>query len=361
MTIRVGIAAVIILAIIASVVALERARLLMVPIIVGILMSYALDPLVNWLVVRRLPRWIAATCVFVLVLAVIGGFGYHLRDQAATLIARLPSAAQELREAVQRETGGAPGPIRQVQRAADQLNQLSDRNAEKRSGEPVRQVQIAPKPFDFSEYLWSTSSIFVALTADLVVVLFLSFYLLLAGDLFRRRFVEIAGPRLTHKKITLQILNEISAQISIYLFTRVLISAIVAIGTGTVLWMAGLGQPGVWGIVAGVLNVVPFLGPAVVAVTAGLAGFLQFHTFTMAVSIAGLTILIACVEAYLITPWLTSRAARMNPAAVFLGLMFWGWLWGVPGLLLAVPLLMILKAVSDHVEMLQPIAALLKA
>jgi predicted PurR-regulated permease PerM len=192
------------------------------------------------------------------------------------------------------------------------------------------------------------------------VVLFLALYLLLAGDLFRRRFVEIAGPTLSRQKITLQILDAIALQISRYLFVRAVISAIVGMGTFVALWAIGLAQPAVWGVAAALLNVIPYFGPAAVTIAASLAAFLQFHSVSMMALTGGLVAGVACVEAYVITPGLTSRTAEMNPAAVFIGLIFWGWLWGLPGLFLAVPIVMIAKSISDHVEALQPLATLLK-
>jgi predicted PurR-regulated permease PerM len=221
-------------------------------------------------------------------------------------------------------------------------------------------VEVEPKSFNVRDFVWSGTMTAAGLAADLVVIGFLALYLMVAGDLFRRRFVELAGPTLSRKKITLQILNDISAQISRFLLLRVAISGIVAAGTGLGLWAVGLAQPAAWGVAAGVLNVIPYLGPASIAVAAGLTGFLQFHTLTMAAVASGATIVVSSLEAYVITPWLTSRAAQMNAVAVFIGLVFWGWMWGFPGLILAVPLLMILNAVCDHVEALKPLSALLK-
>src|SRR5262249_19059913 len=148
----------------------------------------------------------------------------------------------------------------------------------------------------------------------------LAFYLLITGDLFRRHLVEIAGPTLTRKRITVQVLDDISAQISAYLFVRALISAMVATATGLALWGAGLAQPAAWGVIAGILNVGPYVGPIMATSVIGIAAFLQFKALTMPLVIVGLTGLIAFVEGQIVTPWLTSRAAEMNPVAVFVGL-----------------------------------------
>ena len=344
-----------ILAAIAAVTALRLGRALFVPLIVGLLLSYILDPIVTRLVARGLPRGIAATIVFLAALLALGWTGYAVSDEVSELVARLPHAAQEIRKAVEQRT--RPGPIAKVQEAADQLHEMSTPSPNRE----VQKVQIAPPSFDVAGYLWASSGRAIRFGADIVVIVFLAFYLLAAGDHFRRQLMEIAGPTLSQKKVTLQILDEISAQISTYLFVRALISVIIAVATGLALWAAGLAQPAVWGLVAGILNVIPYLGPMTATAAIGVAALLQFHSATMPAVIVGLTALIAFVEAYLITPWLTSRAAEMNPAAVFIGLAFWGWLWGLPGLLLALPLMMILKAAGDHIEALRPIVIFLKA
>ena len=274
---------------------------------------------------------------------------------------RLPSAAQELRAALQGGGHGGPGAVGKVQEAANELQKLSGADAATAVPRKIPTVALEKKPFDLGDYLWEGSLSVTTFIGDTVVVLFLALYLLLAGDLFRRRFVEIAGPTLSQKKITLHILDAISLQIGRYLFVRAVISGMVGAGTFAGFWAMGVAQPAVWGVAAGLLNVIPYVGPLAVIAAAGVAAFLQFHTFAMAALAVGLASAVAGVEAYAITPWLMSRTAEMNPAVVFIGLLFWGWMWGLPGLFLAVPILMVLKSVSDHVEVLHPIATLLKA
>jgi predicted PurR-regulated permease PerM len=349
-----------VLMVIACVFALQWARPLLVPILIGILISYALEPMVHRLVRWRVPHAAAASLVFVGMLAVLGALGYALSFQLAAVADRLPSAAQELREALQTRGQGGPGPVGRVQQAANELQKLSGAETSGDARPRIPTVSLEKKPFDLGDYLWEGSLSVTTFIGDTVVVLFLALYLLLAGDLFRRRFVEIAGPTLSQKKITLQILDAITSQISRYLFVRAVISASVGVGTFGALWAMGLAQPAVWGVAAALLNVLPYVGPIAVAAGAAAAAFLQFHSVGSAVLAGGLATGVACVEAYAITPWLMSRTGEMNPAAVFIGLLFWGWLWGLPGLFLAVPILMVIKSVSDHVEALHPVATLLK-
>ena len=350
-----------VLMVIACVFALQWARPLLVPILLGILISYALEPVVQRVVQGGVPRAVAASLVFLATLATLGGLGFALSHQLTALADRLPSAALEVRRAIQSRQDGASGPVAKVQEAAHELQKLSGADAPATTATPtVQTVAIEKKPFDLGDYLWEGSLSVTTFIADTVVVLFLALYLLLAGDLFRRRVIEIAGPTLSQKKITLHILDAISLQIGRYLFVRAVISGIVAAGTFLAFWAIGLGQPAVWGVAAGLFNVMPYVGPVIITAAAGVAAFVQFHTLSMAAVAAGLGGAVAFVEAYAITPWLMSRTAEMNPAAVFIGLLFWGWLWGLPGLFLAVPILMVVKSISDHVESLQPIATLLK-
>jgi predicted PurR-regulated permease PerM len=347
------------LLVLAGLVTLQWARPLLVPILLAILISYALDPIVQRLVKWGAPLTLAAVLVFVGAVTATGMVAYSISYQVVVLTDRLPVAAQELREALQTRTTGAPGPVAKVQQAAEELQKIAGTDPLAPRGRSAT-VAIARKPFDVSDYLWTSSVSVTTFVGDLIVVLFLTLYLLLAGDLFRRRFVEIAGPTLSRKKITVEILNAIALQISRYLFVRMLISLFVAAGTWLAFWAIGLAQPGAWGVAAGLLNVIPYFGSASLAGTAAVAAYLQFHSVMMVSLTAGLGILVACIEGYVVTPWLMSRTAEMNPAAVFIGLLFWAWLWGLPGLFLAVPILMVTKAICDQVESLQPIALLLK-
>jgi predicted PurR-regulated permease PerM len=350
-----------VLMILAAIVALQWARPLLVPILLGVLISYAMEPMVHRLLHWGMPRGAAASLVFVATLCAVAALGYGLSQPLMAAADRLPPAAAELREALQRRGQRVPSPVAKVQEAANELQKLADPAAPTSQTHAAATVTIEKKPFDVTEYAWESSLSAAAFVGDTVVVLFLALYLLLAGDMFRRRFVEIAGPTLSQKKITLQILDAISLQIGRYLFVRAVISAFVAVGTFAAFWAIGLESPAVWGVAAGILNVVPYIGSVVVVAAAAVAAFVQFHTVTMAASAAGLAGGVAFLEAYAISPWLMSRTAEMNPAAVFIGLLFWGWMWGLPGLFLAVPIMMVIKSVSDHVEVLSPVSALLKA
>ncbi|MBW8723296.1 MAG: AI-2E family transporter, partial [Polaromonas sp.] len=191
------------------------------------------------------------------------------------------------------------------------------------------------------------------------VVIFLTYFLMLSGDTFRRKLLKLAGDSLSSKKITLQALHEITGQIQRYLQVQLLTSALVGVLTWLALLSLGLHNAAVWGIAAAVLNLVPYVGSLVTASASALVAFMQFGSLNMAMAVGGASLVIHTLVGNLLTAWLTSRASRMNPVAVFIGLLAWGWLWGVWGLLLGIPILMIVKSICDRVEDLKPIGEFL--
>lgn len=201
----------------------------------------------------------------------------------------------------------------------------------------------------------------VSFAGQTALVTFLTYFLLISGDTFRRKLVKITGPSMANKKITVQTLDEITAQIQRYLLVQLLASVLVGVATGLAFWALGFKHATVWGFAAAFLNLVPYIGSVVVTGAAALVAFMQFGEVRMALVIAGTSLVIHTLIGNLLTPWLTSRASSMNPVAVFVAVLFWGWLWGVWGLLLGIPILMIVKAVCDRVDDLKPVGELLGA
>jgi len=343
---------------------LRLAQPVLVPVAFGILISYALDPVVTTMVRWRVPRVAGATLVLTLALLGTGWLAWSLSDDVVSVAGKLPTAAQMLREKV-REMRGQPGKpggaVENLQQAASTLEAAAEEAAGKSApaSQQVARVRVEQPPLDLGSWLVAGSLGAIEFVAQATVVFFLALYLLASGDLFKRKLVKIAGPTLTKKKITLQILDEIDRQVAAFLLIRIVITAILSVTTWLALRAIGLEQAALWGIAAGVLNIVPCIGPVVVAVVVAVVAFVQFGTIPMAAAASGITVLLTTVEGYWLTPWLTSRAAQMNAVAVFVGLLFWGWLWGLPGLLLAVPLVMAVKAVCDRVEGLQAVGEML--
>ena len=349
----------VVIAVAAGIALLYWAREVFIPIVLSVLISYALEPIVAFFVRLRLPRILSAALVIVLFTGGLLYSGYALSDDAMAMVAALPDAATKLRVAL-RHDRSQPGTIEQVQRAATELQRTADEaSAHNPVGAGVQRVQIEEPVFDVRGYLsWGSASA-MTIAGEATLVVFFVFFLLASGDLMKRKLVKIAGPSFEKKKITVQILNEIDAQIEKFLLLRVVTSVIVGIATWLAFRWIGVDHAAMWGIAAGVLNSIPYFGPVIVACATAVAGFLQFDTLTMAVYVAGASVVITSLEGWLLTPWLTSRAARTNEVAMFVGLIFWSFVWGIWGTLLAVPMLVVVKAFCDRIEDLKPIAELL--
>ena len=348
-----------VLAVFASLFVLHWAKAVFIPLMLGLIFSYALSPIVNWLEARRVPRSVGAGVLLLSIIFSLGSAGYALSDEAVKMVNSLPAAAQKFRQAIKARQDRSDSALDTVQKAAAQIEQAARDNAGTVNNRGALRVVVEPSRFNITDYLWTGTLELVTVVGQFTVVVFLSYFLMLSGNTFRRKLIKLAGPRLSSKKITLQALDEITGQIQRYLQVQLFTSALVGLLTGVSLAAIGLENAAVWGVVAGVLNLVPYVGSLVTAAATALVGFLQFGSLNMALAVAGISIVIHTIVGNLITPWLTSRASRMNPVAVFVGLLAWGWLWGVWGLLLGVPILMIVKAVCDRVEDFKPVSEFL--
>ncbi|MDP9930144.1 AI-2E family transporter [Variovorax paradoxus] len=353
-------AALVVLAVLAGVFALRWAAAVFIPLMLSLLLSYALSPLVDVLERWKVPRWIGAAVILLGLGGGLGWTGYSLSSSASELLDALPVAAQKLRQAARSDKNAAATPLDSVQQAAAQLERAAEENSARvaaRKG--VARVIIERPPFNVREYLWSGTVGLLAAVGQLTLVAFLTFFALCSGNTFRRKLIKITGPSLEKKKITVHVLDDITQNIERYLLVQILTSALVGVATGLAFWYIGLDNAAVWGIVAAVTNLMPYIGSVIVMSAAGLVAFVQFNTIEMGLLVAGTSLVIHTLVGNLLVPWLTSRTSRMNPVAVFVGVIFWGWLWGVWGLLLGIPITMVVKSICDRVEDLQPIGELL--
>jgi predicted PurR-regulated permease PerM len=353
-----------ILAVLAVTFTLKEGKDFFIPLVLAVLVSYALDPIVTW-IGRVVPRAIAAAVVLLLLVGGVAAGGYALRGQVATILEDVPAAATRFAESLRqdRRQGQGQSTLEQVQRAAGELEKAAAQATE--SPTPaltqrgVMRVQVEEPPIRVRDYIWWGWAGLMGLGAQLVAVAFLVYFMLVSGDLFKRKLVQITGPTLTNKKITVQILDEINRQVERFLLVQVFTSSLVGIFSWVVFWWIGLEQAAVWAIAAALFNSIPYFGPAIVTVGVTIVAYVQFETIGMALLAGGGASVITGLEGFLLKPWLTSRAASMNAVAIFIGLLLFTWLWGVWGTLLAVPMLMVAKAVCDRIEDLHPIAELL--
>lgn len=347
-----------ILATIAVVLFLREAQALLVPIALAALISYALHPLVVWLERWRVPRVLGAG----LVVASLVGLGlwavFSLRDDFITAAERLPRQVRELRQEWESSRGGM---IQRLRDAAQEVQQAT--RPGRQPGELSPEVAAPPAARDsgsgLGQMLWRGSSNLIYLAGQVVVIVFLTYFLLLSARAWRERIIRVAGHSLSTRRTAAEVLDEISSQVRRFLVARAATGVVVGVATWLALLWFGAPNPGLWGTAAGVLNSIPYFGPVIVS--AGLAAVGLFAGgLTMALQLAGVALVITSLEGWVLTPPLLGRAARLNTLAVFLGLLVWSWVWGVWGTILAVPLLSLIKAVCDHVEPLERVAELLE-
>lgn len=354
-------ASLLVIAVLLSLTALRLASAIFVPLVMGVMFSYALTPLVNRMVRLHIPRALAAA---ILLMSIVGGtasIAYSLSDDALELVEAMPQVVKKLRWAINGESVKGPaGTMEKVQKAASELERnAAEDSVELQPDRDVTKVQIEKPKVNVKDYLLPGTLGLASAAMSTMAVFFIAFFLLAAGDNFRRKMVKLAGPTLSKKKLTLRALDEIDHQIQRYLLVQVFTSALVGIATWLAFLWIGVEHAAVWGVVTFVFNFIPYVGSVIASSAAMLIGFTQFGSLEMALLIGGVELLINLVEGYVLTPWLTSRASRMNPVAVFTGVLAWGWLWGIWGLFLGVPILVVIKVVCDRVDEFRSVGELL--
>lgn len=360
-SIKVKNGALLILTTIAVVYTLDWAQSFVVTLLLGILLSYTLNPLVAWLEHIKIPRIIGATIVILAVICSIIFSAYALRGQIQSIIAKLPDAASKLSTALASRPGDPLTNMQKVQIAATQVESAaSSVQASTTSGKkPAVRVVIQEPKFKLGDFLWQGSLGVFGFIGETMTMIFLAYFMLLSGDSFKRKLVRLTGPTLTQKKITVHILEDINNSIQRYLFMLL----VTNISVGVCMWIAfrmmGLENAGAWAVWAGFMHLIPYFGPVATAVATGMAAYMQFNSLITALLVAGVVMLIATIIGIFITTWMTGRIAKMNSAAVFISLLFFAWLWGIWGMLLGIPIVVIIKVVSERIEQLQPLAELL--
>jgi len=349
------------LAVIAVVAALYLARAFFVPLLIGILASYALSPVVDLLKGWRIPRGLGAALVLAVLVAGGTWATLSLGDDAASLVAKLPEAARKVRAQGLEARAGGPTPMQKIQEAASELQGAASEAAGE--AKPARSAAAVKGPSQpnawLRDYVLAQTALVFTVVAQAPIVLLLTYFLLASGEHFRRKLVQLVGPKLSRKKDAVRILEEIDVQIQRCLLAIVVSNVLVGLGTWAAFAALGVEQAGAWGVTAGIVHSIPYLGPVVIAIASGVAGYVQFGSALMAFTVAGVSLLVAAAIGSLLMTWLQSRFAGVNAAVLFIALLFFGWLWGIWGLLLGAPLVAIAKVIFDRVDALEPAGELL--
>jgi predicted PurR-regulated permease PerM len=308
---------------------------IVLPIVLAFVLSLVLQPAMRLLGRVHLPRGIAAIFLILMLFGTLGGLGTALSGPAAGWAQRLPSGVPKLQERL----SFMSRPIAAFQKFADQAQGLTQ-------GAEPKAVPVAVQGSGLSDRLLTGTR---SLASGLLETVLVLFFLLVSGDTFLRRLVEIL-PRFKNKRQAVDISQQIESDVSAYLFTITIMNLAVGVATGTVMALCGVGDPMLWGTVAFLLNYIPILGPMIGVVVFLLAGLLSIDSLWGAFLPAGLYLLIHLVEGETVTPMLLARRFTINPVLVILSLVFWYWMWGVPGAVLSTPMLAITKIISDRIR-----------
>ncbi|HEX3989652.1 MAG TPA: AI-2E family transporter [Acetobacteraceae bacterium] len=314
--------------------ALYLTRTIVLPIVLAILLKLLLQSGVRRLERIHIPRAIAALLMITILFVTLVSMGTALSGPAHDWVVKLPDSLPRLRERLSFISGS----VATVQHFLQ--------NAERYISFSTSQVApAAPTTSGLSEVLFAGTASFASGLFMTVVVLF---FLLVSGDLFLRRLVEVL-PRFRDKRAAVMITQQIESNIAAYLKTITIMNASVGVATGLMAWALGLDNPTLWGVLAFVLNYIPVIGPIICLVILVLAGMLETASLWRSLLPAACFLAIHLIEGQFVTPMLVARRFTLNPVLVIVSLIFWYWMWGVPGAILAVPVLAIIKIICDGI------------
>ena len=350
----------VIVAVVATIFALYWAQRFFIPLFLGIILAYTLNPLVTWMERIKIPRLVGTTIVMVTLLFGVALGTLSLRGQVERILDQVPDAAGKL-SVVLKDMAAQPNTVLKVQAAAREIEQATNQAASgtTASQKPPTRVVIEEPKFKLLTWLWTGSLGMFGIIGETAMMLILVIFLLLSGDTFKRKLMRISGPSLSKRKITAAILDDIDRSIQNYMLTLLMANVLLGVLTWLAFRFIGLDNAGAWAVAAGVLHFIPYLGPALTAVATGMAGFMQFESVSMAMLVAASSLIIATLVGMVLVTWMCGKISNMNTTAVFVALLFWGWLWGIWGLLFAIPITGMVKVFAERVEDLRPVAELL--
>lgn len=341
-----------IIAAFAVIAALKFGRAVLIPVVLSIALSYSLMPLVSWLQRRlRMPLAVGAALVLAVVVAAVAAGAVALRPQAMTLLDSLPAATASVERMMRHSARDEDSAFSKASEAAQALERVANG--------PDADPAGAEHNIEVRSYLWAGGAAAMRGIGQFVVIICLVYFLLVSSHAFKRKLVRLSGHTLHRRKLTVQILDEIDHQVQRYLAIQIGTSALVGLLTGWAFAAVGMDNAALWGVMAGFMHLIPYLGPAIFVGAAGLFGWVQYQSLQPVFILTAITLAIAGVIGLIIVPILTERIGRINAVATFIALIFWDWVWGIPGLLLGIPIMMALMAVCERSERLQPVAELL--
>ncbi len=320
-------------------------RAILLPLVLAVMLSYLLRPIVRTLARVRISPSISAALLLLSLLAVIGYGVSYLTTPASGWLEKAPYSLQQL----QRKLMPLKQPMEKVAQASGEIEKLAAPN--EAQSKPAVEVKRHP-----------ITDLLVVRTPELVtsaaLFLILLYFLLSYDGVFLTKLIRLL-PTLSDKKRAVSIASEIEEQVSRYLFTVTLINVGLGAAVGTTVGLLGLPNPIMWGVMVAVLNFIPYLGALAGIICLTLGAVLSFDSFSYALLFPAAYLTLAILEGNFITPFVMGRSLTLNPVMILLSLTFWGWLWGIPGIILAVPILAAFKIFCAHIEPMQPLAEFL--
>jgi predicted PurR-regulated permease PerM len=310
-------------------------RSFFVPLVLALLLNVLLGPLVGGLARLRVPRGLGAALVVLGLVAAVGGSAYALVDPAFEWMEQAPRSLRRLEGQLRL----LKEPVQKVNRATEEMEKLT--SVDDGKAQP-RQVEM--RDAGLREQLWVHAR---SVVVGAVVLLILLYFLLASGDLFLRKAVRVAGA-LEEKRRTVEMARRVQSDLSKYLSTITLINAGLGVAVGVALYLYGVPNASLWGVMAALLNFIPYVGAIAGLVMVGLVSVATFDT-TLGMILPPVTyFLITATEGYFVTPMVLGRRLTVNPVVILLGLLFWGWIWGIVGAVLAVPMLVTFRIYCEY-------------
>jgi predicted PurR-regulated permease PerM len=336
--------------VIAAVAGLYFARPVFLPVVLAVLLSFLLTPIVTLLGSLRIPAPVASGIVIALLIAAVVGGTFQLIPAATEWMDALPAQMERVEEKLH----SLRGPLESVERATEQVEEIA-------TGEDA-QPPAPDEPVQVEIQKASLTDVIIAELRGagvmLILVVTLLYFLLASGDRFLQKLVKVQT-KFEDKKRAVEIVRQVKSDVSTYLLTITLINAGLGVVTGFAMYFLGMPNPLLWGVMAAVLNFIPYVGALVGAAVLGLAAAVQFDEVGRIMAVPGVFLILTTLEGYIVTPLVLGARLTLSPVVIFIGLIFWSWLWGIPGALIAVPMLVMAKIICDRIEPLKPVGEFL--
>jgi len=319
-------------------------RSVLLPIVLAVLLSYLFRPIVRTLARVKLPPVIGAAVILVAVLALISYGVSSLVVPFASWLEKAPAGLSEL----QHKLMPLKKSMTQVAQASGEIEKLATPDSPTKTA-----VEVKSHPL--TEMLYMRTPEFIA---GAVLLLILLYFLLVFDGVFISKVIKLM-PTLSDKKTAVSIAHDIESHVSRYLLTITIINTCLGVAVGTTVGLLGLRNPIMWGVMVGVLNFVPYLGALTGMICMTIGAALSFDSLGYALLFPAIYLAYGALEGNFITPWVMGRSLTLNPVIILISLTFWGWMWGIAGVILAVPILAALKIFCAHIERLAPVAEFL--